>query len=60
MTVFVEEMKHQSQSILENLREKGQLRQEVASKHERQFSNSGGSILRTCEKLVNFTAHLCR
>ena len=39
MTTLMEEMKQQSQSILENLREKGQPRQEVASKPERQFSN---------------------
>ena len=39
MTTFMEEMKQQSQYILENLRERGQPRQEVASKPERQFSN---------------------
>ena len=39
MTTFMEEMKQQSQSILKNLREKGQPRQEVASKLERQFSS---------------------
>ena len=39
MTAFMEEMKQQSQSILENLRERGQRRQEVAYKPERQFSN---------------------
>ena len=42
MTTFMEEMKQQTKSILENLREKGQLRQEVASKPERQFSNELG------------------
>ena len=39
MTTLIEEMKQQFQSILENLRERGQPRQEVASKLERQFSN---------------------
>ena len=39
MTNFIEEMKQQSQSILENLREKGQPRQEIASKPKRKFSN---------------------
>ena len=37
MTAFMEEMKQQSQYNLENLRERGQSRQEVAS--ERQFFN---------------------
>ena len=61
MTAIMEEMKHQSQSIQENPRERGQLRQKIASKFERKFSNElGGSILRTYEKLVNFTAHSCR
>ena len=41
-TAFMEEMKQQSQSILENLREMGQPRQEVASKPERQISNKLG------------------
>ena len=35
MTAFMEEMKQQSQSNLENLREMGQPRQKVASKPER-------------------------
>ena len=35
-------MKQQSQSNLENLREMGQLRKEVASKPERQFYNELG------------------
>ena len=39
MTAIMEEMKQRSQAILENFREKGQSRQEVASKLERQFSN---------------------
>ena len=39
MTAFMEEIKQQSQSILENLRERGQPRQEVAFKPESQFSN---------------------
>ena len=39
MTTFMEEMKQQSQCILKNLRERGQLRPEVASKPERQVSN---------------------
>ena len=39
MTAFMEEMKHQSQSNPENLRERGQPRQEVFSKPEGQFSN---------------------
>ena len=39
MTAIMEEMKHQSQAILENFREKGQSRQEVVSKPERHFSN---------------------
>ena len=40
MIAFMEEMKQRShQSILENLREMGQPRQEVASKPKRQFSN---------------------
>ena len=74
MTTFMEEMKQQSQSNLENLRERGQPRQEVASKPERKFSNEfgegegggggggggGGSILITYVELVNFTAYLCR
>ena len=61
MTTFMEEMKQQSQSNLENLREKGKPRQEVASKLERHFlTNSRGSILRTYKKLLNFTAHICR
>ena len=61
MTVFMEEMKQKSQSILKNLRERGKPRQEVAYKPERQFSNElEGSILRTYKKLVNFTSHLCR
>ena len=42
MTTFLEEMKKQSQSNLEDLRERGQPRQEVASKLERQFSNELG------------------
>ena len=42
MTTFMEEMKQQSQFILENLRERGQPRLEVASKLERQFSNELG------------------
>ena len=42
MIALVEEMKQQFQSILENLRERGQLRQEVASKPKRQFSNELG------------------
>ena len=42
MTAFMEEMKQQFQSILENLRERGQSRQEVASKPKRQFSNELG------------------
>ena len=42
MSSFMEEMKQQSQSNLENLRERGQPRQEVASKPERQFSNGLG------------------
>ena len=48
MIAFMEEMKQQFQSNLENLREMGQPRQDVASKPERQFSNElGGSILIT-------------
>ena len=48
MIAFMEEMKRQSQSNLENLRERGQPRQEVAFKLERQFSNElEGSILIT-------------
>ena len=39
MTAFMEEIKQQSQSNPGNLRERGQPRQEVASKPERQFSN---------------------
>ena len=39
MTAFMEEMKQQSQSILENLRERGKPRLEVASKPKRQISN---------------------
>ena len=39
MTDFMEEMRQQSQFILKNLRERGQPRQEVASKPERQLSN---------------------
>ena len=39
MTSFMEEMKQQSQSNLENLRERGQPRQEVGSKPKRKFSN---------------------
>ena len=39
MTAFMEEIKQQSQSNPRNLRERGQPRQEVASKPERQFSN---------------------
>ena len=35
-------MKQQSQSNLNNLRERGQQRQEVASKPKRQFSNELG------------------
>ena len=42
MTAIMEEMKQRSQAILENFREKGQSRQEVASKLERQFSNELG------------------
>ena len=42
MIAFMEEMKHESQSILENLRERGQPRLEVASNSERQFSNEIG------------------
>ena len=38
MTAFMEEMKQESQSNLKNLRERGQPRQEVAFKLERQFS----------------------
>ena len=39
MTAIMEEMKQGSQAILENFGGKGQSRQEVASKPERQFSN---------------------
>ena len=47
MTNFMEEMKQQSQFILDNLREKGRPRQKVASKPERQFSNElEGNIMR--------------
>ena len=61
MTAFMKEIKQQSQSNLENLRERRQPRQEVASKPERKFSNElEGNIMRTYKKLVNFTAHLCR
>ena len=35
----MEEMKHRFQSILGNLKERGQPRQEVVSKLEKQFSN---------------------
>ena len=42
MIAFMEEMKKRYQYIPENLRERGQLRQEVASKSERQFSNKLG------------------
>ena len=42
MTGFMEEMKQESQSNLENLRERGQPRQEVAFKLERKFSNELG------------------
>ena len=42
MTVFMEEMKQQSQSNLENLRERGKPRQEVPSKPEKQFFNELG------------------
>ena len=42
MIAFMKQMKQQSQSILKNLREKGQLRHKVASKPERQFSNEFG------------------
>ena len=52
MTVILEEMKHQSQSNLENLKEREQ---------KRQFYNElGGNILRTYGELVNFTTRLCR
>ena len=48
MTAFMEEMKQQSQSNLENIKERGQPRYEVASKPEKQFSNEleggGGGI----------------
>ena len=73
MIVIMEEMKQRSQAILKNFREKVQSRQEVASKPEKKFSNKlggegggggggggGGWILRTYEKLVNFTAQLCK
>ena len=61
MIAFMEEIKQQSQFILENLRERGQLRQEVGSKPKGEFSNElGGNILKTYKKIVNFTAHLCR
>ena len=60
MTAFMEEMKQQFQSILENLRERGQPRQEVASKPDIKFYNELRGQLRTYEKVVNFTAHLCR
>ena len=39
MTTFIEEMKQQSQSNLENLRERGQPRQEAASKPEMKLFN---------------------
>ena len=39
MTAFMEEMRHQYQFISEDLRGKGQPRQGVSSKPERQFSN---------------------
>ena len=42
MTSFMEEMKQQSQSILENLKQRGQPRHEVASKLQRIFSNKLG------------------
>ena len=42
MAAFMEEMKQQSQFILENLRERRQPRQEVVSKPIRRFSNELG------------------
>ena len=42
MSAIMEEMKQKSQLIRENLIERGKTRQEVASKHERQFSNELG------------------
>ena len=42
MTTFMEEMQQESQPILENLRERGKPRQEVAFKPERQFPNELG------------------
>ena len=39
MSTIMEDIKHQSQAILENIKETGQSRQEVASKPERQLSN---------------------
>ena len=61
MTGFMEEMKQQSQSILKNLRKGGnQGWKLLLSLKDNFLTNSGGSILRTYEKLVNFTTHLCR
>ena len=55
MTAFMEEMKQQSQSILENLREKGKPRQEVSSKPKRQFSNElGGQHSENLRKVGEF------
>ena len=61
MTAFMEEMKQQFQSILENFRERGnQGRKLLISLKGNFLKISGGSIMRTYENLVNFTTHLCR
>ena len=61
MTAIMEEMKQRSQDILKNFGGKEQTSQEVALSLKDNFlMKSGGSILRTCGELVNFTAHLYR
>ena len=55
MTAFMKEMKQRYQIIMENLRERGnQGRKLLLSLKGNFLTNSGGSIMRTCKKLVNF------
>ena len=55
MTAFMKEMKQRYQIIMENLRERGnQGRKLLISLKGNFLTNSGGSIMRTCKKLVNF------
>ena len=59
MTTFMEEIKQQSQYNLENLKKWDNQAKKLLLK-DNSLMNSRGSILITYEKLVSFTAYLCR